>query len=113
MEGVVLLGERGTSRGLFVFDPRPGAYVYSADSGLDIEPGEIWDFLCPVCRADITTHFNRRLAHVLMEEDGSEFIVVFSKVASEHATFVLAREKLETFGTNLDKYLDLGLENQF
>jgi len=110
---VVLLGERGDSRGLFVFDPRPGADIYSADSGLDIEPGEIWNFSCPVCRRDITTHFNERLAHILMEDEGEDFIVIFSKIANEHATFVLSREKLESFGDSFDEYLEQGLNHQF
>lgn len=112
-KGIVLVGHHKKSRGLFVFDPAPGNYNYEVDSFLTVEPGQVWEFQCPICHVNLTTHFSAKLAHMKMIEDGIEHLIVFSKVANEHATFVLTKEKVEIFGVDHDNYLELSIQKYY
>ncbi|MFO8072594.1 MAG: hypothetical protein R6V85_12030 [Polyangia bacterium] len=104
--GIVLIGERERTRSLFVFDPRLGSYEHEVADDIDVPPGSIWEFYCPVCGADLTSKHSGRLARLEMMVGDTTRRVVFSKIASEHATFVLGGEDLEKHGDQADAYLE-------
>lgn len=102
--GIVLVGEDGKRRTVFAFDPEPGNYEMNVADGNDIEPGTMWEFICPLCGKNLTSDSNKRLARLKLIEDGVTRWVLFSKVANEQATFVLGGEKLELHGKDAEEY---------
>jgi hypothetical protein len=109
-EGIVLLGYYGASRGLFVFDARPGHYEYRVDPSLAIEPGSAWEFLCPVCHTNLTSQTSTKLAHLRVTDEDRHYMLLFSKVADEHATVLVSKEKIETYGEDYDTHLEENLQ---
>jgi hypothetical protein len=94
---VLLVGEHDKKRSLFVFDARPGKYDFVVVDDIEVKPGTMWEFYCPV---------NKRLAKLeAVDEEGARR-VVFSKVAGEQSTFVLGGEELEAHGRDSLAYID-------
>jgi hypothetical protein len=104
--GIVLVGELGERRTVFIFDPEPGKYEIDIADDLEVKPGTKWEFSCPLCNENLTTEFNSRLAQLQMVEGDDVRLVVFSKVASEHATFVLGGKQMESHGVDAIEYVD-------
>jgi hypothetical protein len=104
--GIILVGQQGKERSLFVFDTRLGSYDHEVADPIDVPPGTIWDFFCPVCNVDLTSKHSKRLAGLEMTVGDTTRRVMFSKVSSEHATFVLGGEELEQHGEDSRAYLD-------
>jgi len=104
--GVVVVGELAGSKVLFFFDPRPGCYGYEVAEGIEVPAGEMWEFSCPLCRANLTTKFNKKLARLDLVDGDEVRRVVFSKVADEQATFVLGGDDLEAHGRDSISYID-------
>jgi len=103
---VLLVGEHEKTRSLFVFDARPGKYDFVVVDDIEVKPGTMWEFYCPVCWANLTTSYNTRLAKLdAIDEDGVRR-VVFSKVAGEQSTFVLGGDELEAHGRDSLAYID-------
>lgn len=111
--GIVLIGKSQRSQGLFVFDARPGCYEYETADNLEITSGSAWSFKCPICHEDLTTAFDKNLASLTMTDKGEEFKVVFSKVADEHATFVVGESKIDSYGEDREDYLENSLKKHY
>lgn len=98
---LILLAEHDKRRMLVGFHPEPGNYeiYFPADANLD--EGQVWSFFCPVCRTDLKTTENDRMCAVLMFEPQVSRRVLFSRVAGEHATYVMYDSELEhRYGKN-------------
>jgi hypothetical protein len=104
--GIVLIGELGDRKTVFVFDPELGKYDVEMADGLELKPGTKWEFSCPLCNENLTTEFNSGLARLQMVDGDNMRWVVFSKVTNKHATFVLGGEQLESHGEDADDYID-------
>ena len=50
---VVLLASHAGSSMLMGFSTEPGNYELHLPPDAEIEPGSIWEFNCPVCRANL------------------------------------------------------------
>lgn len=103
---VLLVGENDKKRSLFVFDARPGKYDFVVVDDVEVAPGSLWTFYCPVCWGDLTTGYNKRLARLEAVDENGTKRVVFSKVAGEQSTFVLGGEELEAHGRDSLAYID-------
>lgn len=87
---IVLLGSRAGSTIMMGFNPEPGNYEIYLPPDVTIEPGTKWDFLCPVCRASLRHEHHDNLAELgLDDEDGRRKRLLFSRIAGEHATYVI------------------------
>jgi hypothetical protein len=103
---VLMVGEHEKKRSLFVFDARPGKYDFVVVDKIEVKPGTMWEFYCPVCWANLTTDFNKRLARLEAEDADGTRRVLFSKVAGEQSTFVLGGDDLEAHGRDSMAYID-------
>lgn len=92
---LILLAEHDSLRILVGFHPEPGNYeiYFPADAGL--KQGQVWDFFCPVCRADLKIGEDEKMCAVTMLEPEVSRRVLFSRVAGEHATYVIYDQELE------------------
>lgn len=111
---IVLGGRFGRVRTLFLFPPDLGDYNFATAPGIEVVPGDTWEFFCPLCQHNITTSFSRSLAELhLLEDDGERRVVVFSKVANQHASFELTRGGVEAFGEHKEVYFDAFVDDHY
>lgn len=103
--GIVLIGESGDERSLFQFDTRPGHYNYNVATKPVMAPGQIWEFICPMCHHNLTTPENDRLAELKMISGKEQYSIYFSKAVDERATFVAGDDKLVPLGEHSQDYL--------
>lgn len=105
---LTLESEETNKRGLLMMNIGLGNYSYVNHPSFRFEDGEIVEFYCPVCRAnlkvpDINDHLIRLIIH---GEDGKKYDVYFSRVAGEHSTFKIDNENvIEQFGEDASSYV--------
>ena len=95
--------------GLLLLNPELGNYDLIHHSSVKYEEGEMVDFLCPVCHADLTANeINKNLAHVIMvDEDNKEYHVFFSKICGEQSTFKIKENDIvEMHGEDSSAYVN-------
>ena len=103
---IMLVGEHGGSRSLVGFHPEPGNYRVFTPPGFEVQPGDAWEFRCPVCDEDLKTKQNEKLCAIKMLVGDAPFLVLFSRVAGEKATFVMSSEGVqEQHGADAGAYL--------
>lgn len=105
---IILLGRHEGYDVLLAFHPEPGNYEVNVPHNVTITQGEVWDFLCPVCHANLALPMDESLGALDMTNGRDQWhTVVFSRVAGEHATFVISRDtesQVEKHGVDLSKY---------
>ncbi len=104
---IILVGDpSGAGRRLLVgFHPQPGNYELHLPPGTELEPGAAWNFCCPVCHENLTSKDDDKLCAIDLDEDGARRQILFSRVAGEQATFVVAARKIEQqFGQAAKEY---------
>jgi len=107
-EHVVLLADCSFGRGLFMFSNEPGDYQLVLPKGISVEKGQLWDFYCPVCRADLKLEAEPNIAMIKMTDStGSEHSMLFSRVAKERCTFVVNAEGVKVYGPDSINYADV------
>ena len=95
--------------GLLLLNPELGNYDLIHHSSLKFDEGEMIDFLCPVCHADLTaTEINKNLAHIVMiDENNKEYHVFFSKICGEQSTFKIKEDDIvEMHGEDSSAYVN-------
>jgi uncharacterized protein YbaR (Trm112 family) len=107
---IFTIRKSGRSGGMLLMSPVLGEYSYENHPAYPIKKGEEFDFLCPICHADLSVHGQEKLAKVIMREDGDtgthEFYIVFSRKQGERCTFKIAEKNVETYGEAAHKYVD-------
>jgi hypothetical protein len=102
---IVLKALVSGQQGLLVFSPEPGNYEVALPDGVESRMGQVWEFFCPVCHANITSEENHDLAMLTMTDTaGSQFKVYFTKLEGEHATFVVDTEEVKAFGDDVEHW---------
>jgi len=91
-ESVVLIAVHGSTRVLMGFHPAPGNYRASVPPGVEIEPGEVWDFSCPLCHASLVSYVDRGLCAIDLHAEGGKHRVYFTRTAGQRATFVVSSD---------------------
>jgi len=104
-ETIVLVATHGNTRILMGFHPEPGNYRAYAPPGESVEPGEAWEFSCPLCHASLISYVDRKLCAIDMHTVGAKHRVYFSRIAGQHATFVMSGEgEVESHGRHADAH---------
>jgi hypothetical protein len=102
---VIFVIERGAERSLILLSPEFGDYATVLGHSLPLEKGQAYTFICPICRADLSSPANSGFVEILArEDDGSQERVDFSRVAGEHATFVRGPGGVQRYGEEATKY---------
>ena len=99
-------------KGLIMLSPKVGEYTYLHHEKFQLEKGEMVDFECPICQADLTSTKNKDHAMIYMigDEDNTEYELYFSKVAGKQSTYVVAQDNVEAFGEDAMDYEELFYE---
>jgi hypothetical protein len=99
----------GKKRGILLLNPNLGNYNLIHHSSIKFKEGDMIEFLCPVCHADLTAAgISRKLAHVIMiDENNKEYNVFFSRICGEHSTFKIRQDDIvESYGEDSSAYVD-------
>ena len=90
---LIVKSESRNLQSILLLNPEIGNYNLIHHSSIEFSEGEMLDFICPVCRADLTAiGIHRNLVRIiLIDEKNAEFDVYFSKICGEHSTFVFIR----------------------
>ena len=93
------------TRILIGLHPTPGKYEVYLPPEVTAEAGTKWDFSCPVCQGNLRTEEDKNLCELQLSVDEGPVRILFSRVAGEHATFVLyADQPRERFGKDAVRY---------
>jgi hypothetical protein len=103
---IILIGVQRAKRILIGFHPEPGNYQIHVPPETRIEHGARWDFCCPVCQEDLVTEENENLCALSLRDGHERRRVLFSRIAGEKATFVVADRRVEwQYGEHVEGYL--------
>ncbi|MFH1320216.1 MAG: hypothetical protein ABII90_06120 [Bacteroidota bacterium] len=92
-------------KGLILLNPTIGDYTYEHHDNYIFEEGEMIEFFCPICQAELKSAKNHNFASIIMIDHGNiEYEILFSRKAGEKSTYVLSNEELETFGDDAKDY---------
>ena len=94
---------------ILLLNPELGNYDLIHHSSIEFEEGEMLDFICPVCRADLTAiEIHRNLVRIIMiDENNKEFDVYFSKICGEPSTFLIHKDDIvEKYGEESSVYVN-------
>ena len=95
---------KGTSV-LIGMHPQPGKYEIFLPPNVSCEDGTKWDFFCPLCQEALMTKKDDNLCELGLMVDGEPLRILFSRVAGEHATFILHEDTVkEKHGEDTDRY---------
>lgn len=102
---IVLIGTKDDADMLVGFHPEPGNYEVFLPPGVEKIRGDEWQFFCPVCRANLQSEENDKLCTVNLFDGEETREVLFSRVAGEEVTFVVADRRVEQkFGEHAENY---------
>jgi hypothetical protein len=112
---VVLVARFEERKGIVLLSPKLGDYDFHCDKGFREawDKGDMLEFLCPVCTESLTSptvdHF-AELVQTDSERPDREFLLRFSRVCEERATFLFDGETVKEFGEdaeNLHRHLKI------
>jgi hypothetical protein len=86
---IILAMHRKDVHILVGFHPQPGKYEVHLPPDVEVKAGSRWDFSCPVCQEELTNKVDPDLCELELRMDDGPLRILFSRVAGEHATFVL------------------------
>jgi hypothetical protein len=104
---LILTMAKDRRRSLILLSPRPGDYRVILPGGASLRRGDVVEFFCPACGANLQSEANEHLAEIGFRlEDGSKGRVNFSRKYGEHATYFVTKEQVRSYGENAAIYGD-------
>ncbi len=102
---IILTASHKKTRILIGMHPQPGKYEIFLPPNVSCEDGSKWDFSCPLCQEDLKTKDDGNLCELGLLVDGESMRIIFSRIAGEHATFILHEDVVkEKHGEDVDRY---------
>jgi len=105
---IVFIVAKGDHRGLLLLNARPGDYGLIADPDFSLAAGDVCDFFCPVCDANLVSEASDDFAEiVLVHDNNTESKVEFSRTFGKHATFIIDGREVSSYGDDAGDFGDL------
>ena len=102
---IILKASCGDAKCLIGMNPQPGKYDIYLPPKVDCEDGCKWDFYCPICQENLKNDEDPHLCELELVLEGDNLRILFSRIAGEHATFILHEDMLkERFGKDSERY---------
>lgn len=85
-----------------------GDYSVKSNSKINYKPGELINFICPLCYEDLNAEeFDKNLAKIIkIDSEGNESEIIFSKIYGEKCTYSIHDKGLSSYGEDKTEYLD-------
>ncbi|MFO8071424.1 MAG: hypothetical protein R6V85_06075 [Polyangia bacterium] len=104
-ETVILVAERNNQQMLIGFHPQPGNYTIYVPQSVQLSRGDVWEFFCPLCRANLRSEEHPHLAALLVWQGDVRRRVLFSRVVGEQATYIVQdKDVAQRLGEHADLY---------
>jgi len=101
-------------RGLVLLSPKVGSYSVKYHESYGFEKGEAIDFACPICSKSLHAKENSENVSIIMvDENGTEYKVLFSRIFGNQSTYVLSNDDVEVFGDDAVEFDDLLEDSDF
>jgi len=95
-------------KGLVLLNPDIGSYTHKHHPSYHIEKGEMIEFFCPICQADLKSSEKPNFAVInMIDHNNEQYQVLFARKAGEKSTYVVSNENIEMFGDDALDYEDL------
>ena len=96
------------NRGLALLHEEIGNYTVAMSATLEVNTGDVVDFLCPVCNENLVSDKNKEMAHFIrVDEIGEETTIYISRTYGERCTFqVDDKKQMRSYGDSVKKFLD-------
>ena len=102
---IILRASSGKQTLMVGLHPEAGNYSVFLPPGATVEQGSIWDFSCPVCHHDLKSEKEPNLCALNVRGHSLTRKVFFSRIAGEHATFVVNEGgDVQRHGVEADRY---------
>jgi len=102
---IIMAAAHDNGRCLIGMHPQPGKYEIFLPPEETCEDREKWEFFCPLCQADLRAKEDANLCELALKVEGETLRILFSRVAGEHATFILHEDLVkERHGEDVDQY---------
>ena len=107
-EIIFLTKNKKGNSALVMISSEIGNYNFRKNDNVDFAEGDHVNFICPICYENLNAEkYDKNLAMITMvEEDGKNVDIVFSKVLGEQCTYTVYDKEVEAFGDHSDTYLD-------
>jgi hypothetical protein len=100
--------------GLLLLHPLIGNYTSVKHPQFEYSAGDVLDFYCPLCSHSLSTDIDERLAFVMMiDADGKEHDIYFSRISGEHSTFQVTEDTVTATGEHSEKYTYFKVTDRF
>ena len=104
-QSIILAAGHGETHVLIGLHPQPGKYDVYLPPNVVAEDGQMWDFFCPMCQENLVTAENNKLCELELWLEGEPLRILFSRVAGEHATFLINKGQVrEGLGEDKEQY---------
>ncbi len=96
------------NKGVVLMHEEIGNYHSEMSESLQVQPGDVVDFYCPVCMENLEIEKGEDLAGIKhIDEFGKETMMIFSRVYGEKSSFQIdADSNIKSYGERLSKYID-------
>ena len=102
---IILKASRDETNVLIGMHPQPGKYEIFLPPNVFCEDGTKWDFFCPLCQEALMTKEDGNLCELGLTLEGETLQIIFSRIAGEHATFILHEDEVkEKHGEDVGRY---------
>jgi hypothetical protein len=109
---VVLIARYREKQGIVLMSSQLGDYQVICDKGFchGVGKGDAVNFCCPVCHASLTSDAHQNFTELKIVNDqkaGHEpFMLRFSRISEEHATFLYDGDTIKEFGEQAGVFRD-------
>ncbi len=104
---IIFCIQKEETKCLILLSPDPGDYNYYIADEIKLQKGDIWDFLCPICHANLkakTEDDNAMATILVISTDEKRRQLLFSRKVGVHATFILEDQEIKSFGSDSIDY---------
>jgi hypothetical protein len=101
---IILTATHEGKSGIVLLSPQPGNYRAIIPEELKLGRGDLVEFRCPVCNADLTSDADPRMAHLRFRfSTGTSGYVEFARRFGEHATYFVTEQSIRSFGPDAEE----------
>jgi uncharacterized protein YbaR (Trm112 family) len=109
VDELVILSAKSTKgeAGIVLFNEGLGDYTISTNKSFEIKEGQKYEFFCPVCNEKLFSDKHEDLSKIIfVDNHGTEYNVLFSRIAGEKSTYKIVGETMDIFGKDSSNYID-------
>lgn len=105
---IILVAKKEEKKGFVLLHTQLGNYKSKIDCSLNIQKGDIVDFICPLCQSNLDCNKNEKklTCLILVSATNKESKVLFSKVFGEKATYHIENKEVLSYGEHAKLYMN-------